>query len=292
MFLPHKILEEKLLRILAEDTGQGDITTALIVPQETTAEAEIIAKEEGTAAGVEEAKILLECLGLTAKNLVEDGDQIKPGHVLIKVSGDARTILTAERTVLNILSRMSGIATKTKILTEKLRAKGLKTKIACTRKTAPGLSYFDKKAVQIGGGDAHRLHLDDMVLIKDNHIRIAGNVNKAVRRAMEKASFSKKIEVEITETEDILPAIEAGVDIVMLDNFSPKQIKNACLILKKSRFYGKILIEASGGITETNLLQYASSGVDIVSMGTLTNSVKTLDISLEITKTNKKKTGN
>lgn len=292
MFLPHKILEEKLLRILAEDTGQGDITTALIVPQETTAEAEIIAKEAGTAAGVEEAKILLECLGLTAKNLVEDGDQIKPGHVLIKVSGDARTILTAERTVLNILSRMSGIATKTKILTEKLRAKGLKTKIACTRKTAPGLSYFDKKAVQIGGGDAHRLHLDDMVLIKDNHIRIAGNVNKAVRRAMEKASFSKKIEVEITETEDILPAIEAGVDIVMLDNFSPKQIKNACLILKKSRFYGKILIEASGGITETNLLQYASSGVDIVSMGTLTNSVKTLDISLEITKTNKKKTGN
>jgi len=292
MFLPHKILEEKLLRILAEDTGQGDITTALIVPQETTAEAEIIAKEEGTAAGVEEAKILLECLGLTAKNLVEDGDQIKPGHVLIKVSGDARTILTAERTVLNILSRMSGIATKTKILTEKLRAKGLKTKIACTRKTAPGLSYFDKKAVQIGGGDAHRLHLDDMVLIKDNHIRIAGNVNKAVRRAMEKASFSKKIEVEITETEDILPAIEAGVDIVMLDNFSPKQIKNACLILKKSRFYGKILIEASGGITETNLLQYASSGVDIVSMGALTNSVKALDISLEITKTNKKKTGN
>jgi len=292
MFLPHKILEEKLLRILAEDTGQGDITTALIVPQETTAEAEIIAKEEGTAAGVEEAKILLECLGLTAKNLVEDGDQIKPGHVLIKVSGDARTILTAERTVLNILSRMSGIATKTKILTEKLRAKGLKTKIACTRKTAPGLSYFDKKAVQIGGGDAHRLHLDDMVLIKDNHIRIAGNVNKAVRRAMEKASFSKKIEVEITETEDILPAIEAGVDIVMFDNFSPKQIKNACLILKKSRFYGKILIEASGGITETDLLQYASSGVDIVSMGALTNSVKALDISLEITKTNKKKTGN
>jgi nicotinate-nucleotide pyrophosphorylase (carboxylating) len=292
MFLPHKILEGKLLRILAEDTGQGDVTTALIVPQETTAEAEIIAKEAGTAAGVEEAKILLECLGLTAKNLVEDGDQIKPGHVLMKVSGDARTILTAERTVLNILSRMSGIATKTKILTEKLRAKGLKTKIACTRKTAPGLSYFDKKAVQIGGGDAHRLHLDDMVLIKDNHIRIAGNVNKAVRRAMEKASFSKKIEVEITETEDILPAIEAGVDIVMLDNFSPKQIKNACLILKKSRFYGKILIEASGGITETNLLQYASSGVDIVSMGTLTNSVKALDISLEITKTNKKKTGN
>lgn len=292
MFLPHKILEEKLLRILAEDTGQGDVTTALIVPQETTAEAEIIAKEAGTAAGVEEAKILLECLGLTAKNLVEDGDQIKPGHVLIKVSGDARTILTTERTVLNILSRMSGIATKTKILTEKLRAKGLKTKIACTRKTAPGLSYFDKKAVQIGGGDAHRLHLDDMVLIKDNHIRIVGNINKAVRRAMEKASFSKKIEVEITETGDILPAIEAGVDIVMLDNFSPKQIKDACLILKKSRFYGKILIEASGGITETNLLQYASSGVDIVSMGTLTNSVKALDISLEITKTNKKKTGN
>jgi nicotinate-nucleotide pyrophosphorylase (carboxylating) len=289
MFLPHKILEEKLLRILAEDTGQGDVTTALIVPQETTAEAEIIAKEAGTAAGVEEAKILLKCLGLAAKNLVEDGDQIESGHVLMKVSGDARTILTAERTVLNILSRMSGIATKTKILTEKLRAKGLKTKVACTRKTAPGLSYFDKKAVQIGGGDAHRLHLDDMVLIKDNHIRIAGSVSKAVKRAREKNSFSKKIEVEITEAGDILPAIEAGADIVMLDNFSPKQIKNTCTILKKSGSYGKILIEASGGITETNLLQYASSGVDIVSMGALTNNAKALDISLEITKTNKKK---
>jgi len=290
MFLPHKILEEKLLRILAEDTGQGDITTTLIVSKETTAEAEIIAKEAGTAAGVEEAKILLECLGLTAKNLVEDGDQIKSSQVLMKVSGDVRTILTAERTVLNILSRMSGIATKTKILTEKLQAKGLKTKIACTRKTAPGLSYFDKKAVQIGGGDAHRLHLDDMVLIKDNHIRIAGSVSKAVKRAREKASFSKKIEVEITETGDILPAIEACADIIMLDNFAPKQIKNACSILKKAGFYGKILIEASGGITETNLLQYASSGVDIVSMGALTNSAKALDISLEITKTSKKKT--
>jgi len=289
MFLPHKILEEKLLQILAEDTGQGDVTTALVIPKETTAEAEIITKEAGTAAGVEEAKILLEYLGLAAKNLVEDGDQIKPGHVLMKVSGDARTILTAERTALNILSRMSGIATKTKILTEKLQAKKIKTKIACTRKTAPGLSYFDKKAVQIGGGDAHRLHLDDMVLIKDNHIRIAGSVNKAVKRAREKTSFSKKIEVEITETEDILPAIEAGADIVMLDNFSPKQIKNTCTILKKSGFYGKILIEASGGITETNLLQYASSGVDIVSMGALTNNAKALDISLEITKTNKKK---
>lgn len=289
MFLPHKILEEKLLRILAEDTGQGDVTTALIVPQETTAEAEIIAKEAGTAAGVEEAKTLLKCLGLAAKNLVEDGDQIESGHVLMKVSGDARTILTAERTVLNILSRMSGIATKTKILTEKLRAKGLKTRVACTRKTAPGLSYFDKKAVQIGGGDAHRLHLDDMVLIKDNHIRIAGSVSKAVKRAREKNSFSKKIEVEITEAGDILPAIEAGADIVMLDNFSPKQIKNTCTILKKSGSYGKILIEASGGITETNLLQYASSGVNIVSMGALTNNAKALDISLEITKTNKKK---
>src|SRR4030043_1277439 len=290
MFLPHKILEEKLLRILAEDTGQGDVTTALIVPKETTAEAEIIAKEAGTAAGVEEAKILLECLGLTAKDLVEDGDQIKSSQVLMKVSGDVRTILTAERTVLNILSRMSGIATKTKILTEKLQTNGLKTKIACTRKTAPGLSYFDKKAVQIGGGDAHRLHLDDMGLIKDNHIRIAGSVSNAVKRAREKTSFTKKIKVEVTEARDILSAIEAGADMIMLDNFSLKQIKTACSILKKAGFYGKILIEASGGITETNLLQYASSGVDIVSMGALTNNVKALDMSLEITQTSQKKT--
>jgi nicotinate-nucleotide pyrophosphorylase (carboxylating) len=284
MFLPRKILEEKLLRMLAEDIGQGDITTALTVPARTIAEAEIIAKDSGVIAGIEETRTLLESLGLKAEALVADGEKIRAKQTLIRVSGDARTILSTERTLLNILSRMSGIATATRKLTEKLQKAKLKTRIASTRKTAPGLLYFDKKAVFIGGGDTHRLHLDDMILIKDNHIAVAGSVEKALRKARENASFSKKIEVEVTREEDVLTALKAGADAIMLDNFSTKQIEEACALLKKAKLRGKILLEASGGITAENILEYASSGVDIVSLSEITNGMKALDISLEILK--------
>lgn len=288
MFLPPKVLEEKLLKILAEDVGHGDITTALIVPEETLAEAEVIAKASGIVAGIEEAKILLESLGLRAEASVTDGEKIKPKQTLIKVYGNARTILSAERTLLNILSRMSGIATATNKLIETLRKTGLKTKIACTRKTAPGLSYFDKKAVLIGGGDTHRFHLDDMILIKDNHITVAGNVEKAVKKAKQAASFSKKIEIEVTRIEDVLPAVKAGADIIMFDNFSPERIKEALCLLKKAKLHGKVMLEASGGITAENATDFAASGVDIVSLGEITNSTRALNVSLEITKVSKK----
>ena len=288
MFLPRKILEEKLRHMLAEDVGQGDITTVLIVPAVTTAEAEITAKEAGVIAGIEEAKILLESSGLKVEVFVSDGERLKAKKVLMKISGDARTILSVERTLLNIISRMSGIATATRKLIEKIRKAELKTKVACTRKVAPGLLYFDKKAVLIGGGDTHRLHLDDMILIKDNHIAVAGSVEKAIKNARKEASFSKKIEVEVTKVKDVLTAAKARVDIIMLDNFSPKQIEKAVKVLKKERFYRRILLEASGGITAENILAYASTGVDIVSLGEITDSAKTLDISLEITKTKKK----
>jgi nicotinate-nucleotide pyrophosphorylase (carboxylating) len=186
--------------------------------------------------------------------------------------------------MLNLLSRMSGIATATKRLVEKLRKAGLATRVAATRKSAPGLSYFDKKAVLLGDGDQHRLHLDDMILIKDNHIAIVGSVEAAVEKAKLKSSFSKKIEVEVTKASDALLAAKAGADIVMLDNFSPKQVKQAVESFKKAGFFGKVLLEASGGITEVNLLEYASTGVDVLSLGALTHSVRALDISLEITK--------
>ncbi|MEM2910986.1 MAG: carboxylating nicotinate-nucleotide diphosphorylase [Candidatus Bathyarchaeia archaeon] len=283
MFLPKKILEEKLRWLMAEDLGQGDITSALIVPKESAAEAELIAKEHGIVAGVEEAKVILESLGLKFEAYVEDGDKIKPKQVLIKISGDTRTILSVERTLLNVMSRMSGIATATGKLVDKVRKAGYKTIIASTRKTAPGLLYFDKKAVLLGGGDPHRLHLDDMVLIKDNHIAIAGGVENAVKMAKEKASFSKKIEVEVTRVEDVLVATKAGADIIMLDNFSPKQVEEAVILLKKAGFFGKVLLEASGGITVDNILDFASKGVDIISLGEITHSAKALDISLEIT---------
>jgi nicotinate-nucleotide pyrophosphorylase (carboxylating) len=283
MFLPRKILEEKLRQMLAEDIGHGDITSSLIIPEGCIAEAEIIAKEHGVAAGIEEAGVLLESLGLKFEAFVRDGDEIESKQVLIKVYGDARTMLTVERTLLNIVSRMSGIATTTRKLVEEIRKAGYKTKVACTRKTAPGLLYFDKKAVLIGGGDTHRLHLDDMILIKDNHIKIAGSVEKAVKTAREKVSFSKKIEVEASSAEEALAAAKAGADIIMLDNFSPSQIEDAVRLLKKAGFYGKVLLEASGGITLSNFLGFASKGVDIISLGEITHSAKALDISLEIT---------
>jgi len=284
MFLPHKILEKKLLYILAEDTGQGDITTALTIPAESTSEAQITAKEAGVVAGIEEAKVLLVSLGLKVETLASDGETIRPKQALLKIHGNTRTMLSAERTVLNILCRMSGIATATRKLVEKLQKAKLKTRIACTRKTAPGLLYLDKKALLVGGGDTHRLHLDDMVLIKDNHIAVAGSIEVAVKRAKEMGSFTKKIEVEVSSTESVLVAAKAGADILMLDNFSPKQVEKAVNQLERAGFLGKILIEASGGITTENVLEFASKQVDIVSLGELTHSAKTLDLSLEITK--------
>ena len=284
MFMPRKVLEEKLKQLLAEDIGQGDVTSAAVVPSGLTVEAAVVATEAGIAAGIEEIVILAESLGLSVKTEVADGEEVRKGRVIMKISGNAQTILSAERTMLNLTSRMSGIATTTRRLTEKLSKANSTAKIAATRKTAPGLLYFDKKAVLIGGGDPHRLHLDDMILVKDNHIAIAGSVESAVKRAKQNASFSKKIEVEVTNVTDALKAAEAGADIIMLDNFSPKQIKETVKSLKKAGFFGKILVEISGGITEQNLLEFASTQVNIISLGELTHSVRALDVSLEITR--------
>ena len=284
MFLPSRIIEEKLRSFLKEDLGQGDITTHLLIPEKVIVQAEIIAKETGVAAGIEEALILLEGLGIKAKPLVKDGQKIAKGKVLIKIEGNAKNVLALERTVLNLLARMSGIATFTNRIIRKIRKAGYKTVIACTRKTAPGLEYFDKKAVLLGGGDTHRLHLDDMVLIKDNHIAIVGNVKEAVKLAKKQASFSKKIEVEVSDVNEAIEAAKAGADIIMLDNFTPEKIKDAINRLKKENLRDKVLIEASGGINEKNIVNFAAAGVDIISLGALTHSAKALDISLEIRK--------
>lgn len=288
MFLPRKVLEKKLTEILAEDIGQGDITTALIAPAGVEAEAVVIAREQGIIAGVEETKILWESMGLRVESSVDDGECVQEKQVLMRVSGDVRTILSTERTALNILTRMSGIATVTRRLVEKLRKAELETRIACTRKVAPGLLYFDKKAVSIGGGDVHRLHLDDLILIKDNHVVVAGGVERAVKVAKEKSSFTKKIEVEVTRADDALVAAKAGADIIMFDNFSPKQVERACVLLKKARLRGRVLTEASGGISEENFMDFASAGVDVVSLGAITSSARTLNISLEVSRVAKK----
>ena len=284
MFVPRKIVEDKLKQLLADDIGLGDVTASAVIPPNLTIKAEVIAKEEGIAAGIEEATILAEYLGLVFNAKVLDGDKIRNKQVLIQISGDAQTLLSVERTMLNLLSRMSGIATKTRMQAEKLEKANMKAKIAATRKSAPGLLYFDKKAVVIGSGDSHRLHLDDMVLIKDNHLAIIGSIEEAVKKAKANASFAKKIEVEVTNVKDALKAAKLGADIVMLDNSSPKKAKEASEALKKSGF-GSVLLEVSGGITGENLLEYANANVDVISLGELTHSVKALNISLEIVKT-------
>jgi nicotinate-nucleotide pyrophosphorylase (carboxylating) len=288
MFVPRKIREEKLRKMLADDLGQGDVTADAIVPPNLNVNAVVLAKADGIAAGIEDAAILAESLGLKVKAEVADGDKIKNKQVLMEVSGDAQTILSVERTLLNLLSRMSGIATTTRALIEKLEKAGAKAKIAATRKSPPGMLYFDKRAVIIGGGDPHRLHLDDMILIKDNHLSIVGNVEVAVKKAKARSSFTKKIEVEVTTVEDALKAAQAGADIVMLDNFPPKQVRDAREMLRKAGF-SSVLLEASGGITDRTFLEYAAAQADIISMGEITHSVKALDISLEIIKPKREK---
>lgn len=287
MFLPEKILEEKMRRFLEEDAGQGDLTTLLAVPLGTIVEAEVVIKENGVIAGIEEALTFLKSFGLQASAQVTDGSKVEKKTTVLKIVGDARTMLSLERTLLNLLTRMSGIATITSRLVEKVRRAGYKTRIACTRKVAPGLLYFDKKAVMLGGGDTHRLHLDDLVLIKDNHLAILGSIGQAVEKVRNNVSFSKKIEVEVSSARDAVEAARAGADIIMLDNFSPQQIKKTMSLLEKEGLRNKVLIEASGGINERNILEFADAGVDILSLGEITDSVEALDMSFEVIKVRK-----
>jgi len=286
MYIPRKILESKLIQLLADDIGQGDMTSGAIIPAGLIVEAEVKSKEVGLVAGIEEVIILSEILGLKVITQVIDGNKIAKNQILMTITGEAQLILSAERTILNLLSRMSGIATTTNCLVTKLSNAKLTTRLAATRKTAPGLTYFDKKAVLIGGGDPHRMNLADMVLVKDNHITLLGNVKNAVEKAKSKVSFSKKIEVEVTEINDVVIAARSGADIIMLDNFSPKKVNEAINLIKKAGYFGKILFEASGGITIENFLNYASTQVDIISLGMLTHSVKPIDINLKIIKRN------
>jgi len=282
-------LEEKIRGFVEEDLGQGDITTLLTISPGTIVEAEVVAKESGIAAGVEETLTLLKSFDIEATALVSDGVEVEKKTVILKIVGDARTLLSIERTLLNILTRMSGIATATNQLVEKIRSSGYKARVACTRKVAPGLSYFDKRAVMLGGGDTHRLHLDDLVLIKDNHLAILGSIDKAVKKVRSAVSFSKKIEVEVSTANEAVEAAKAGVNIVMLDNFSPQGVKEAMTLLERAGLRNKVLIEASGGINKQNILQFANAGADILSLGELTDSPRALDISLEIVKVRKSK---
>lgn len=269
---------------LDEDIGLGDITTEAVITEGVRAEAVILAKARGIVAGISEASRLFSLLDCKVKPLKHDGERIRQGEKIIRISGPAASILRGERVALNLLMRMSGIATLTRQYVEIVEKSDPDVRIACTRKTAPGLRFLDKKAVRIGGGDTHRLRLDDCILIKDNHLRIVGSVEKAVRRARERVSFTKKIEVEISSLAGAMQAIQAGADIIMLDNLSPQEVGRIVRELKRRDLRGKVVIEASGGINLENAAKYASTGVDVLSVGALTHSPRALDMSLEVEK--------
>jgi len=279
-----KLMEERLLEFLKEDLGFEDITTNALVPEKTTARARIICKGEGVIAGVQEACVIFRLLNIEFKPLVRDGDRVRKGQTVMELSGSARAILSAERTVLNIMMRMSGIATETSKLVEATKKVNPKIRIACTRKTTPGFRYFEKRAVALGGGDTHRFRLDDMILIKDNHLSIIGGVREAVKQARLKTSFSKKIEVEVENAEQALEAALAGADIIMFDNMPPEEAKKTLELLEERGLREKVLIELSGGITPENIKKYSALNVDIISMGYITHSARALDLSLDFEK--------
>lgn len=281
MDLPEAILKEKLINFLKEDIGLGDITTDALISKGTKAKGKIIAKEGFLLAGISEVKLLFSMLNLKTEGSFKDGDWVNFKDIILTVYGEAGSILMAERTALNLLMRMSGIATLTRHLSEKIKKLGVKTRISATRKVAPGLIYFDKKAVKIGGGDTHRLHLEDAILIKDNHIALVGGLEKAINLA-KRVSFTKKIEIEVKDIEEAIKAALLGVDIIMLDNFSPPELKKTIDILKEKGLREKVIVEVSGNITEENLVKYASFEPDVISLGQLTHSAKAVDISLSI----------
>jgi len=266
--------KKQLSQFLAEDIGKGDITSNLLPKKKITVK--IISRENAIVAGVSYAKEIFKLKGCSSKILKKDGSKIKPNQTIMIISGNAGNILTCERTALNLLTRMSGIATQTNNLVRKIPKK---TKLYATRKTAPGLRYFDKEAVEIGGGKKHRLTLDEMVMIKDNHIAIGDSLLSLIKKTKKKY---KKFEVEVENTPDAVLAAKEGATIIMLDNFTPAQIKKTIQTLKNQKLRNKVLLEASGGITAKNISKYGQTEVDIISVGSITNSVKGIDMSLEI----------
>jgi nicotinate-nucleotide pyrophosphorylase (carboxylating) len=283
--LDFNLLREKLLEYLREDIGFGDLTTNSVVTPDLLAEAIISLKSDGVIAGIRESLYIFELTGIDVIEHVYDGAVAHTGQIVAKVKGPARSILTVERTVLNLLMRMSGIATITRKMVDEARSVSSSIKIACTRKTTPGFRLFEKRAVELGGGDTHRLRLDDAILIKSNHIVAAGGVKEAIDAARSGTSFTKKLEVEAASIDEAIEAAKWGSDILMLDNMTPDEVERTISTLTDMDLRSKLMIEVSGGVTPENLKAYATVGADVISMGLLTHSAKALDINLRITKT-------
>ena len=268
--------------MLEEDEGFGDITSNALIPKDKIFNARLISKEDGILAGIEIIKNLFLEYDIEVLSSMNDVDKITKGDLLLELKGNARTLLRLERTALNLLMRMSGVATGTNRIVSKVKSVNPNVRVAGTRKTAPAIAKFDKLAISIGGGDTHRFALDDMVLIKDNHIAVVGSVKESLKLAKSNVSFSKKIEIEVESVEDAVIACENGADIVMLDNMNPTEINNTLNVLSDKNLRDNVLIEVSGGITEDNILDYAKCDVDIISLGFLTHGTRSLNFSLDM----------
>ena len=281
--LPDIMIEPLVRAALLEDLGRaGDITTDATIPATMTAEAAIVAREAGTIAGVGTAQCAFRLLSPEMRCAIEapEGAKVSPGDVVMRLSGDARALLSAERTALNFLCRLSGIASATAALVHAVE--GHRAGITCTRKTTPGLRALEKAAVRAGGGVNHRFGLDDAVLIKDNHIALAGGIAAAVGRARQRIGHLVKIEVEVDTLDQLEEAMRVAPDAVLLDNMTPEQLTRAVAIID-----GRATSEASGRITEHTARAIAATGVDLISVGWLTHSSRSLDLALDVNNSRK-----
>ena len=272
------MLIKEVESFIEEDLGYDDVSCT-IVP-DRPAEAIIFTKEDCIVAGIKEAGSIFSYLGIQAETTLKDGDRLKEGDIIFRLKGGAVSILRAERLSLNFLGHLSGIATLTRACIDTVRKYSETTRVACTRKTTPGIRKFEKLAVAAGGGDTHRFNLSDSIMIKDNHIKLMGI--EAAIEAAGKTSFTRKIEVEVESAEDAVLAAKLGADIIMLDNMQPEKVLETLGVLEEKGLRDSVIIEASGGISQANLEGYAKTGVDIISMGSLIHKSRWIDISLEI----------
>ena len=276
MTIDPRYLTELISRALAEDVGTGDITTQSTVPQDTVIFGKFIAKSAGILCGTDVAKTVFAYVDpqIKMETFFNDGDAVKKGDIIGTVEGRAASVLTGERLALNFMQRLSGIATRTRQAVDEVAS--FPVRIIDTRKTTPGLRVLEKYAVRAGGGYNHRISLSDGILIKDNHIKAAGGITRAVRAARENAPHTLKIEVEVESLEQVKEALSAGADIIMLDNMSNELMTQAVKLIDK-----KALTEASGNMDEKDLKEVAATGVDFISLGALTHTIKPMDISLK-----------
>ncbi|UCE14068.1 MAG: carboxylating nicotinate-nucleotide diphosphorylase [Candidatus Heimdallarchaeota archaeon] len=281
-YIPSKLLEQRLVQFLHEDIQYGDVTSELV--PNVPVKAKVISKQEGILCGLKFVKILLKSLNVEVSTPFKDGEAIREGDEVLLLHGLSRPILVTERTILNLMMRLSGIATQTRNLVNKVHKSGQKMIIASTRKTTPGFRYFEKYAVKAGGGDPHRWNLSDTVLIKENHLKLLKEdaITTLLNQSKEVTSFSKKVDIEVENIAELKIALKFSPEIIMLDEFSINDIREAIEIVRTKSKQNPPLIEISGGITEQNIEDYFIPGVDIISVGALTHSVQALDFSMKI----------